>query len=93
MPEFRIFDAEEFRKRLGKLQDQDSEQIQKKLEEYVYPQLRQEPLYGPNIKKLRGYTPDTWRHRIGVFRVFYAVDTEESVVNILSVDLRRDAYR
>ena len=93
MPEFRIFETEEFLKRLAGLQPRDLKQIQRKLREYVYPQLRGEPFFGRNIKKLQGYSPDTWRYRIGLFRVFYTVDTEEGILYILSVDLRRDAYR
>lgn len=93
MPEFRVFETDEFLKRLDNLQPRDSKQIQRKLREYVYPQIREEPFLGPNIKKLRGYSPDTWRYRIGVFRVFYTVDTQEGIVYILSIDLRRDAYR
>ena len=93
MSDFRVFETEEFLSRLDRLQAQDCAQIRKKLDKHVYPQLKREPFFGPNIKKLRGYTPDTWRYRIGVFRVFYTVNTKESVIYILSVDLRRDAYR
>ncbi len=35
--------------------------LRNKLDGYVYPQIRIEPFYGKNIKKLRGYSPDTWR--------------------------------
>jgi len=93
LPEFRIFETKEFLKRLAGLQPRDLKRIQRKLREYVYPQLRGEPFFGRNIKKLQGYSPDTWRYRIGVFRVFYTVDAEEGILYILSVDLRRDAYR
>ncbi len=60
---------------------------------YVYPQLRQGPFLGPNIRKLRDYTPDTWRYRIGPYRLFYAVDKDERIVFMLTVDDRKDAYR
>ena len=93
MSEFRIFETDEFRKKLLKLPARDAEQIRGKLEDYVYPQLGVEPFFGRNVKKLRGYSPDTWRYRIGRFRVFYTVDTDDHVVSILTVDLRRDAYR
>jgi mRNA interferase RelE/StbE len=71
----------------------ESEFLQGKLRTYVYPRLRKNPFVGPNIKKLKGYTPDTWRYRIGDFRVFFLVDQAERVVFILSVDGRKDAYR
>ena len=93
MSDFRVFETREFSSKLGKLAEDQAQIIRKKLDEYVYPQLKQEPFFGPNIKKLRGYTPDMWRYRIGKFRLFYAVDADEGTVYILSVDLRRDAYR
>ena len=80
-------------KQLGKLPQREAEQIAKKLRRYVYPQLRAEPFIGPKIRKLRDYSPDTWRYRIGRFRVFYSIDTKAKIVFVLSIDLRRDAYR
>ncbi len=93
MPSFRIFETQEFLKKPAKVPAADGEFIQRTLDEYVYPQLKEEPFFGANIKKLRGYTPDIWRYRIGKFRMFYVVDTEERVVYVLTVDLRRDVYR
>ncbi|MBN1517342.1 type II toxin-antitoxin system RelE/ParE family toxin [Candidatus Sumerlaeota bacterium] len=90
---FRIFETDEFQKRLVKLPARDARFIQRKLAEYVYPQLRADPFLGPNIKKLRGYQPDTWRYRVGRFRIFYIVDQEELIVSMLTVDDRKDAYR
>ena len=60
---------------------------------YVYPQLKSEPFWGANIKKHQGYTPETWRYRIGKFRLFYVADQDERILYILSVDDRKDAYR
>ena len=91
--EFRIFETEEFQKKLRKLSVRDSRFIQRKLAEYAYPQLRIDPFLGPHIKKLKAYQPDTWRYRIGKFRVFYLVDQDERIVSMLSVDDRRDVYR
>jgi mRNA interferase RelE/StbE len=92
LSEFRIFETEEFGKTLGNIPAPETRFIRRKLDEYVYPQLRVGPFYGTNIKKLRGYSPDTWRYRIGRFRIFYAVDMVDRVVFVLAVDLRRDAY-
>ena len=92
-PDFRIFETDECRKRLGQLPLIDSRFIQRKLIEYVYPQFRKDPFFGLNIKKLKGYNPETWRYRIGRFRVFYMIDQTERIVSILSVDNRRDAYK
>ncbi len=93
LSDFRIFETDEFKKQLGKLPVRDSRLIQRKLKEYVYPLLRVDPYRGPNIKKLRGSQPDTWRYRIGRFRLFFIIDQEERIVSMLSIDDRRDAYR
>ncbi len=92
LPEYRIFETEEFLKKLKKLLQTESSFIRRKLDEYIYPQLRQEPFFGQNIKKLRGYSPDTWRYRIGKFRLFYGVDEEDGIVYMFTIALRRDAY-
>ena len=93
MPEFRIFETDEFLVRLKKVEPARREFLESKIREYVYPRLRQEPYYGPQIKKLRGYSPDTWRYRLGDYRLFYTVDSKERVVYLLTIDDRKDAYR
>ena len=93
LSEFRIFETDELLSKLEKLPAQDRDTIRAKLAEYAYPRLREQPYYGTNIRKLRGYTPDTWRYRIGRYRVFYAVDQEERTVCVLTVEARKDAYR
>ncbi len=93
LPDFKIFETKEFLKQLGKLPLNESTFLRNKLNGYIYPQLRIEPFYGKNIKKLRGYSPDTWRYRIGSFRVFYIVDKKEHIVFILTIDARRNAYK
>jgi len=90
---YRIFETGEFCKRLEKLPKRDVAFLQKKLSGYVYSQLKEEPFFGNNIKKLRGYTPDTWRYRIGRFRLFYSIDLDDDVIYILTIDQRKDAYR
>lgn len=93
LSEFKIFETDEFLKRLKKLSSRDTIFLRRKLDSFVYPQLRAEPFLGNNIKKLQGYTPETWRYRVGKFRVFYIVDQKEQVLYILTVDDRKDAYR
>jgi len=91
--DFRLFETDEFEKRLGQLPLVEARFIRRKLAEYVYPQLRSDPFFGLNIKKLKGYQPETWRYRIGRFRIFFIIDQPERIVSILSVDNRRDAYK
>lgn len=93
MSDYRIFETDEFQKQLKKVTPSQRKIIEKKLSGYVYPQLRTAPCYGPNIKKLKGYDPETWRYRIGNYRVFYCIDEEERVVFVLTIDDRKDAYR
>ena len=52
LPEFRIFETEEFLKRLKKLSSRDASFLRRKLDSFVYPQLKAEPFWGNNIKKL-----------------------------------------
>ncbi len=89
--EGRVFETDEFKKSLARLGP--PRFLRKKLDAYVYPQLRHGPYFGPNIRKLQGYAPATWRYRIGPYRVFYSLDENEKVVCILTIDDRKDAYR
>jgi len=51
------------------------------------------PFSGPNIWKLQGYIPETWRYRTGPSRIFSAVGRDERIVFLLTVEDREDAYR
>jgi len=88
-----LFETDEFLKSIGKLQKRDKTLVQAKLREYVYPQIKSEPHFGVNIKKLRGYSPNTWRYRIGSYRVFYTIDENDHLILLLVVESRDKAYR
>jgi len=90
---YKIFETSEFSRKIKRLAPQHYQFINKKLHNYVYPQLREEPAFGKNIKKLRGHTPGTWRYRIGKFRIFYTIDDKDKIVFILTIDQRKDAYK
>jgi mRNA interferase RelE/StbE len=89
---YRIFETSEFKKRVSKFNQHDAAFIHSKLRAQVYPQLKSEPHFGNNIKKLAGYKPETWRYRIGKYRLFFSIDESEKVVFILTVEFRKDAY-
>jgi len=89
---YKIFETNEFLKKIDKISNRDKLFIEKKLLQHIYPQLREEPHYGNNIKKLIDYTPETWRYRIGKYRLFYVIDESGKTIYILSIDLRKDAY-
>lgn len=92
MSNYRIFETEEFSKTLSKINQPYHKLITKKLQNQIYPQLKDEPHFGKNIKKLVGYNPATWRFRIGKYRIFYMIDEFERIVYLLHVELGKDAY-
>lgn len=63
-----------------------------KLRTFVYPQLREQPYFGTNIKKLRGFKPETWRYRIGPYRLFFIIDEREKTVSMVAADTRQQSY-
>ncbi len=89
---FKIFETDQFLKNLKGDFSGQQERIKRKLKTYVYPQLRQNPYFGKNIRKLREYKPDTWRYRIGNHRFFYTVDDRKKVVFMTAADTRGSAY-
>ena len=93
MSSYRIFETDEFQKKLNKLIKKDYEFVYKKLKEYIYPQIIEEPAFGKNIKNLKGYNPETWRYRVGDFRIFYSISDKEKIVYILTIDKRKDSYK
>lgn len=92
MSEFRIFETDQFQDDLSKNLGVQEEKLIRKLRKYVYPQLRQQPYFGKNIKKLRGYKPETWRYRIGNYRFFYEIDDNKKIVFMIAADRRSVGY-
>jgi mRNA interferase RelE/StbE len=92
LSEYQIFETDEFLKKIKKITNRDQIFIERKILQHIYPQLKEEPHYGNNIKKLMDYKPETWRYRIGKYRLFYVIDENEKTVYILSIDLRKEAY-
>jgi mRNA interferase RelE/StbE len=94
LPEaFRIFETDQYLKDLRKLRISDTSSKYRKIAGAVYPQLRNNPYFGKNIKKLRNWKPETWRYRIGDLRIFYIIDDEVRIVSIVSIEPRKSAYR
>lgn len=93
MDNYRILETNGFNSDIrGDLGGQ-SRKIQKKIEQYVYPQLRIEPHFGLNIRKLRNAKPDMWRYRIGNYRMLYIIDEHEKIIKIISFDIRGNVYK
>jgi mRNA interferase RelE/StbE len=76
-----------------KVQAQKYRSVYEKARKYVYPQLRVNPFFGPNIKKLKGEFAGIYRYRIGDFRLFYTVRKELILVVLINMERRKDAYR
>ncbi len=92
MVKYRIFETDQFSKDLSKDFGGHGGRIKNKLLEYVYPQLRANPYFGKNIKKLKNYKPETWRYRIGRYRFFYEIDEKERLIYMIAAEARKDSY-
>lgn len=74
MNQYRIFETDNYIKNMEKIRGRNKTLIENKLKDKTHPQLKEEPHYGKNIKKLKNYKPETWRYRIGNCRVFYEIN-------------------
>lgn len=92
MVKYRIFETDQFIEDLSQDFEGQGDRIRKKLAEFVYPQLRENPYLGKNIKKLKNYKPDTWRYRIGKYRFFYEIDEKDRMIYMTTADARKDSY-
>lgn len=90
---YRVFETRRFLQDLQRLDPSVRAPLRRKLETYVYPQLRQEPHVGLNVKKLQGWNPESWRYRIGPWRFFYEIHEHERLIFLVAVDHRGEAYR
>lgn len=90
LSKFKIAETDTF---LSKAADPKFGKIYKKISDYVYPQLRENPFFGSNIKKLKGDFEGLYRYRIGNFRIFYKIENNQVLVIILDIEDRKDAYK
>ena len=92
MGEFRIFETDQFLGDFEKISPARRDKMAIRLRDLVYPQLRAQPYFGTNIKKLKGFKPETWRYRIGSYRFFYIVDDKAKIVSMVAADSRQGSY-
>jgi mRNA interferase RelE/StbE len=85
---FKIAQTKEFEKNIQKL----DAKIYTKIKNIVYPQLRKNPFFGPNIKKLKGEYEGVYRYRLGNYRLFYIIENEKVIVIVTSISHRKNAY-
>jgi len=93
LPKFEIYETDEFRKSLKKLGKHNEKNIDSKLAKYVFDILIKEPHFGPNIKMLKGYSPNIWRYRIGDYRIMYSIDDDCNSIYFLTIGHRKDIYK
>lgn len=80
LADFKIAETDTFQK---KIQLSKYKVLYKKITEYIYPLLRENPYFGPNIKKLKGEYKEVYRFKIGDYRLFYTISEETVIVFIL----------
>jgi len=82
---FKIFETDQSLKDLKKLEKPYQTRIYNKILNTIYPQIKNNPYFGKDIKKLRAYEPETWRYRIGSFRLFYEINDKEKAIIITTI--------
>lgn len=90
---YKVFETKNFLQNVREIAPQRFAPLEQKLRLFVYPQLREEPHFGPQIKKLRDWQPPTWRYRIGDWRFFYQINEKEKLVFMTAAHHRKEAYR
>ena len=89
MDRYKIAETEQYSR---KINARKFSRLYKKIFEDVYPILRDNPFFGGNIKKLRGKYKDMYRFRMGDYRLFYKTDEKRSIIFMIDIESRQDAY-
>ena len=89
MSEFQIAETKGFEKRKESI----APELYEKIRDVVYPQLRKNPYFGPNIKKLKGKLAPYYRFRIGDYRLFYLIEADKVLVAVVDLKHRQGAYK
>lgn len=89
MFDFKIAETKTFVKAKKKI----NQKLYQKINDVVYPQLRNNPYFGANIKKLKGEFEGVYRYRIGNYRLFYLIDDQKVIVFVIDSKQRKDAYK
>ncbi len=88
MYDFKIAETKNFQK----IKKNIDKKIYDKIVNIVYPQLRSNPFYGTNIKKLKGNFEGYYRYRMGSYRLFYLIENEKIIVVVTDFKHRKDSY-
>ncbi len=79
-------------KTFEKIKNKVDTKLYQKIKNFVYPQLKKNPYFGTNIKKLKGEFEGYYRYRVGNYRLFYLIENEKVLVVIIDVKHRQNAY-
>lgn len=86
--DFKIAETKGFEKLKAKI----DKKLYTKIVNNVYPQLRSNPFFGTNIKKLKGELEGYYRYRIGNYRLFYLIENEKVLVIVTDFKHRQNSY-
>ncbi len=79
-------------KTFGKVKKRLDKKLYAKIENFVYPQLRENPFYGSNIKKLKDNLEGYYRYRMRNYRLFYLIEDNQLIVAVVDFKHREKAY-
>lgn len=72
-------------KTFEKVKKKIDKKLYSKIVDFVYPQLRENPYYGTNIKKLKDNLE-------GYYRLFYLIKDDKLIITIVDFKHRQQAY-
>jgi len=90
LDKYKIAETENYSK---KINSKKYHHLYQKIFTDIYPMLRNNPFFGANIKKLKGEYKDIYRFKIGDYRLFYKVDEQKSIIFVIDIESRQDAYK
>ena len=79
-------------KSFEKIKKKIDKKLYSKIKNFVYPQLKENPFYGSNIKKLKDNLEGYYRFRIGNYRLFYLIKDEKLIIVVVDFRHRQQAY-
>ena len=88
LSKYQIAETKSFKKIKKKI----DKKLYSKIENFVYPQLKENPFYGSNIKKLKDNLEGYYRYRIGNYRLFYLIEDEKLIIVLVDFRHRQQAY-
>ncbi len=86
--DFKIAETKHFQK----IKQHIDPKLYDKIVNIVYPQLKSNPYFGTNIKKLKGKFEGYYRYRVGNYRLFYLIEDEKVLIVVTDFRHRQNAY-